>query len=100
MVIPILAFANGTLPYLEVRTAGSWNMYANLSVVDGNSNHFVIRWGLPLTEEHRDLVEIMAPVTRAWSNTRFKAWPSPVPSYAATWLTIPMWRSPTATRAA
>ncbi|MBK6858460.1 MAG: HTTM domain-containing protein [Microthrixaceae bacterium] len=59
MVIPILAFANGTLPYLEVRTAGSWNMYANLSVVDGNSNHFVIRWGLPLTEEHRDLVEIM-----------------------------------------
>lgn len=59
LAIPLLAFANGLLPYLEVRSAGSWNMYANLHVVDGESNHFVLRWGLPLTDEHRDMVEIL-----------------------------------------
>jgi hypothetical protein len=60
LVVPALAFVNGLLPYLEVRTAGSWNMYANLRVVDGDSNHFVIRRGLPLTDEHRHLVEIVS----------------------------------------
>lgn len=60
MVVPVLAFVNGLLPYLEVRTAGSWNMYANLRVVDGDSNHFVIRRGVPLTDEHRHLIEIVS----------------------------------------
>ena len=50
---------NGLLPYVEVRTAGSWNMYANLRVVGGDSNHFVIRRGLPLTDEYRELIEIV-----------------------------------------
>lgn len=59
MVVPVLAFVNGLLPYLEVRTAGSWNMYANLRVVDGESNHFVFRSGIPLTDEHLDLIEIV-----------------------------------------
>ena len=58
LVVPALAFLNGVLPYVEVRTAGSWNMYANLRVVDGDSNHFVIRRGFPLTDEHRHLIEI------------------------------------------
>lgn len=60
LVVPAIAVVNGLLPYLEVRTAGSWNMYANLRVVDGDSNHFVIRRGLPLTDEHRHLIEIVA----------------------------------------
>lgn len=59
VAVPALAFVNGLLPYVEVRSAGSWNMYANLRVVDGESNHFVVRRGLPLTREHRELIEIL-----------------------------------------
>ncbi len=60
MVVPALAVVNGFLPYLEVRSAGSWNMYANLRVVDGESNHLIFRRGIPLTDEYRDLVIIEA----------------------------------------
>jgi hypothetical protein len=60
-VIPLVAAVNGTLPYLEVKSAASWNMYSNLAVVDGSSNHLVVRSGLPLTGGHERLVEIVDP---------------------------------------
>lgn len=33
---------NGLAPYLELKTAAGFNMYANLVTADGQSNHFVI----------------------------------------------------------
>ena len=35
-------------------------MYANLRTVDGDSNHFVVRSTLPLTDEQADLVRIIS----------------------------------------
>jgi hypothetical protein len=55
-----LVFFNGLTPYLELKTANAWNMYSNLAVVDGESNHWVVRTGVPLSAGHRDPVEILA----------------------------------------
>lgn len=59
LLVPLLVVANGLTPYLEVKTGYGWNMYANLRTVDGDSNHFVVRRTLPLTDEQADLVEII-----------------------------------------
>lgn len=59
LVVPVLAVLNGLTPYVEVKTAASWNMYSNLAVVDGESNHLVIRRGVPLTDAHERLVEVV-----------------------------------------
>lgn len=60
LLIPLLVVANGLTPYTEVKTGYGWNMYANLRTVDGDSNHFVIRSTLPLTDEQADLVRIIS----------------------------------------
>jgi hypothetical protein len=60
LLVPLLVVANGLTPYLELKTAYGWNMYANLRTVDGDSNHFVIRSTVPLTDEQADLVEIIS----------------------------------------
>lgn len=59
LAVPLLAVLNGLTPYLEAKTAASWNMYSNLAVVDGESNHLLVRRGLPLTDAHERLVEII-----------------------------------------
>ena len=59
LLVPLLAVLNGLTPYLEVKTGYGWNMYANLRTVDGDSNHFLVRGTLPLTDQHGDLVEIV-----------------------------------------
>ncbi len=58
-LVPLLVLVNGLTPYLELKTAYSWNMYANLRTVDGDSNHLVVRRTFPLTDEQEDLVEIL-----------------------------------------
>jgi len=58
LLVPALAVLNGVAPYVEVKTGASWNMYSNLAVVDGDSNHLVVRRGVPLTDAHERLVEI------------------------------------------
>ncbi len=55
-----IVFLNGLTPYLELKTAYGFNMYANLETVGGESNHFVVRRTLPLTGVHDDLVAIDA----------------------------------------
>ena len=60
LLVPLLVVANGLTPYLELKTAYGWNMYANLRTVDGDSNHFVVRSTLPLTDEQADLVRIIS----------------------------------------
>jgi hypothetical protein len=56
VAVTLLAAANGVAPYLELRTAAAFNMYSNLRVVDGSSNHFLFNPGLlgldgPISEE-------------------------------------------------
>jgi hypothetical protein len=58
-LVPLLVLANGLTPYLELKTGYGWNMYANLRTVDGDSNHFLVRRTLPLTDEQADVVEII-----------------------------------------
>jgi hypothetical protein len=60
LLVPLLVVANGLTPYTEVKTGYGWNMYANLRTVDGDSNHFVVRRTLPLTDEQADLVRIIS----------------------------------------
>jgi hypothetical protein len=60
LLVPLLVVANGLTPYLEVKTGYGWNMYANLRTVDGDSNHFLVRATLPLTDEQADLVRIIS----------------------------------------
>ena len=37
-----LVAVNGLLPYLGVKTASGWNMYANLVTVEGRANHLIV----------------------------------------------------------
>jgi len=59
VLVPLLVLLNGLTPYLELKTGFGWNMYANLRTVDGDSNHFIVRRTLPLTDAQADLVEIL-----------------------------------------
>ena len=54
-----LIVANGLTPYLELKTAFGFNMYANLVTVDGESNHFVVRDTLPLTDVQEHLLTVV-----------------------------------------
>ncbi len=59
VALAILVAANGLSPYLEVKSAYGWNMYSNLVVVDGTSNHLLVpAW--PLRAGHQDLVRVLA----------------------------------------
>ena len=59
-VVPALVIFNGLTPYLELRTAYAFNMYANLETVDGNSNHFLVTRTLPVSGIQADRVRIVA----------------------------------------
>lgn len=59
-LVPALVVLNGLTPYLELKTAYGWNMYANLETVDGHSNHLLLPGTLPLTGVQRDLVRVQA----------------------------------------
>jgi hypothetical protein len=50
---------NGIAPYLEVKTATSWNMYANHLTAAGESNHLIIRRTYPLTAGNVDPVVVL-----------------------------------------
>jgi hypothetical protein len=59
-VVPVLLVVNGLLPYLELRTAYGFTMYSNLAMVDGKSNHFLVRSSLPLGNRQASLVKVIA----------------------------------------
>jgi len=59
LLVPAVALFNGLTPYLEIKTAFGWNMYANLRTVDGDSNHFLVRATLPLSGAQADLVRVL-----------------------------------------
>ena len=51
---------NGLLPYLEVKRVADFTMYANLSIADGETNHFVVRRSLPVRDGNADLYRVLA----------------------------------------
>lgn len=59
-VVPALLVLNGLLPYFELRTAYGYTMYSNLRMVDGQSNHFLVRSSLPLANRQANLVKVIA----------------------------------------
>jgi hypothetical protein len=59
-VVPALLVLNALLPYVELRTAYVYTMYSNLRMVDGKSNHFLVRSSLPLWRRQADLVKVVA----------------------------------------
>lgn len=58
LLVTLVVF-NGFTPYLEIKTGYGWNMYANLVTADGESNHFVLRRTVPLTDVQGRLAEIV-----------------------------------------
>lgn len=59
-LIPVLLAVNGVLPYVELRTAYAFTMYSNLRMVDGTSNHLLVRSSLPLAGRHTGLVTVLS----------------------------------------
>ena len=59
-LLAALVVANGLTPYLEVKTGTSFNMYANLVTVGGETNHLVVRRTLHLSDVQDDLVEVVS----------------------------------------
>lgn len=51
--------ANGLGPYLELKTALGFNMYANLVTVSGETNHLVVRRTAHLRTVQDDLLEVV-----------------------------------------
>lgn len=47
-VVLLLTSLNAASPYLELRTAGAFNMYSNLTAFDGETNHFLLPGTLPV----------------------------------------------------
>ena len=58
-VVPTLVALNGLLPYFELRTAYAYTMYSNLQMVNGRTNHLIVRSSLPLTGRQTNLVKII-----------------------------------------
>jgi len=58
-VIPLLLAANGFAPYLGIKTRSAIDMYSNLRVENGWSNHWIIRHPADLLGNMSDLVKVI-----------------------------------------
>ncbi|GAB3035369.1 hypothetical protein GCM10011376_18930 [Nocardioides flavus (ex Wang et al. 2016)] len=54
-----LVVANGMAPYLELKTAVGFNMYANLTTVAGETNHLLVPGTLHLRDVQDDLLTVV-----------------------------------------
>ncbi|WP_457185351.1 hypothetical protein [Nocardioides sp. P5_E3] len=59
VLLVALVVGNALTPYLEVKTSTSFNMYANLVTVAGQSNHLIVPRTLHLSHVQDDLVEVV-----------------------------------------
>jgi hypothetical protein len=55
-----ITILNGLTPYLELKTAFSFNMYSNLVTAQGKTNHFLVPATLPLRDGYDGPVEIVS----------------------------------------
>ncbi len=58
ITIVLVAVFNGATPYLGIKNKSSWDMYANLRLEEGVSNHLLITHSLDWVGEFRELVAI------------------------------------------
>jgi len=57
-VVPALALLNGLAPYVELKTAFSYTMYANLRTDGGETNHLLVPRTAPIGDRLSSLVRI------------------------------------------
>jgi hypothetical protein len=60
VVVPLLVVLNGLTPYVELKTAYGWNMYSNLSTIDGETNHLLVPRTWPVLDAQADLVRVVS----------------------------------------
>lgn len=58
LLIGLVAF-NGLTPWFELKTGYSFTMYSNLRIENGETNHLVIPWSLPLSDAHETVYEVV-----------------------------------------
>jgi len=58
LIVPVLLFANGMMPYLGLKTETSFAMYSNLHTEGGRTNHWLMPASLQLWDYQRDLVRV------------------------------------------
>jgi hypothetical protein len=81
--IVLLVFLNGLTPYLELKTAFGFNMYANLVTANGESNHLLVRRTLAVRRDHESPVEIIASSDRRLAAYAAQGYLLPWPSFRA-----------------
>jgi hypothetical protein len=68
-----IVVVNGIAPYVGIKTASGWNMYANLVTVDGRGNHLIVpSWVEVVTVEYVDVTattdqDLRAYVDSGWA---------------------------------
>lgn len=60
LIVPLVVFLNGTLPYIGLKTENSYAMFSNLRTEGGKTNHFVIPASAQLFGYQKDVVEIVS----------------------------------------
>jgi hypothetical protein len=59
VVLIALVFLNGAAPYVELKSGASFNMYSNLAIAGGQTNHLIVRTSFPIGHRLIDPVRIV-----------------------------------------
>ena len=78
-----LVAVNGLTPYLELKTAYGFTMYANLVTTNGRSNHLLLTRTLPMRRDQDRLVEILSSNHRGLARYAAQGYWLPWPSFRA-----------------
>jgi hypothetical protein len=60
VLVVALMVLNGLSPYLELKSATGFNMYANLSTVAGETNHLIVPQTLEVRGDHSHLATVVS----------------------------------------
>ena len=60
LLIPLIVFLNGTLPYLGLKTENSYAMFSNLRTEGGTTNHFIVPATAQIFDYQKEVVEIVS----------------------------------------
>lgn len=60
LIIPVVVFINGTLPYLGLKTENSYAMFSNLRTEGGKSNHFIVPASAQIFGYQKEVVQIVS----------------------------------------
>ena len=72
ILMPLFVFANGTLPYLGLKTENSYAMFSNLRTEGGETNHYVVPSNVQIFDYQKDVVEIISfPIPYSFIGLRY-----------------------------